>query len=401
MHKYAELISYDYIDEPSALKGLCDKYRDSKVIAIDTEFVRTQTLLPALGLIQVFDGETLALIDPIAIIDLSPFSDILCDENIIKIAHSCSEDLETLWHHLNIIPKPIYDTQFAANLLGLGQSVGYANLVESLFEISLDKGESRTDWLQRPLTSAQCSYASADVTHLLAIYEQLSIQTDLLSRSDWVYDEISQLAKKKCAVFPSDLAYLNLKNNWKLNGKHLLALQRLAKWRLETARELDKSINFVLQEQALFEIASKLPSSQSELFALKNLYHRQAKTHKAVLMNICKQVNAAEPQEYPKPIQRLIYFEGYKNAISLLKSTLTQIADNAELALGVLASKKQMNQLLKWCWFEFDELEAQGLYPDLLIGWRAKLIACKLPALEKSFSIHHEIKRSLQINKES
>jgi ribonuclease D len=403
LHPYNKIYDYLYINTAAQLSELCEHYATLDVLAIDTEFVRTQTLTPILGLIQVFDKEQVALIDPVAIEDLSEFATILTNTNIIKVAHACSEDLEALWHHLRVIPAPIFDTQFAAGVLGLGVSVGYANLVEKLFEISVDKGESRTDWIQRPLSAAQCAYASADVTHLMALYEHIFTQTQAVKKSHWVINEIHQLGIKKSMQLPSEIAYYSLKNNWKLKGKQLSALKALAKWRLEEARKENMSVNFVIKEIALFEIASKLPDTPQALFDCHNLYSKQARLYKDDLLTLCQAAKKDLSGQAVPRIQRLVEFSGYKACLSVIKELVDHIALEQDVPDTVLASKKQMNQLLKWCWFEFDELEFQGLNPDLLRGWRGDIFGAylkgnqlfnqrNLPALIAGY---HEIKRSL------
>ena len=114
-------MNFEYIDTPDALVDYCARIAGADALAIDTEFVRTRTLVPQLGLIQVFDGEHLGLIDPVALTDLSVFKNILTDPSIIKVLHACSEDLDALWFNLEVIPSPLFDSQFAANLLDMGQ----------------------------------------------------------------------------------------------------------------------------------------------------------------------------------------------------------------------------------------------------------------------------------------
>jgi len=403
LHPYNKTYEYLYVDTPAQLTQLCAHYSTQEVLAIDTEFVRTQTLTPILGLIQVFDKHQVALIDPVAIKDLSEFSSILTNPNIVKVAHACSEDLEALWHHLHIIPTPLFDTQFAAAMLGLGVSVGYANLVENLFEITVDKGESRTDWIQRPLSPAQCAYASADVTHLMALYEHIYKETQILQKTDWVLDEIHQLGLKKSIPLPTEIAYYSLKNNWKLKGKQLSALKELAKWRLEVARKENMAVNFVIKEIALFEIASKVPETPQALFDCHNLYSKQARLYKDDLLRICHAAKEQSSIQAVPRIQRLVEFNGYKACLNTVKDFVDHVALQQNIPAPVLASKKQMNQLLKWCWFDFDELELQGFKPDILTGWRGELFADYIQGkqllnqhnLHVVIAGHHEIKRSL------
>ncbi|MDT0581919.1 ribonuclease D [Brumicola blandensis] len=375
------LIEFEYIDTQKALVEYCEKIKWASALAIDTEFVRTRTLVPQLGLIQVYDGEHLALIDPVAIADLSIFSNILCDESVVKVLHSCSEDLDALWHNLGVVPSPLYDTQFAANLLDMGQTLGYANLVEQILEVHVDKGESRTDWIARPLSSEQLHYAAADVFYLLPVYHDLAKQVESLGQTDWVFAESAFLSQKKRTDLPSEYAYLSIKNNWKLGAHSREALKLIAAWRLEQAQKRDMAINFVLREQSMLEVAMKLPDTKAKLFQLQSITPKEARIHCDTLLAFVMQARATEQADCPGRIQRLIDFSAYKKALSELKRICDELAVENNTRAEVLASKKQLNQWLKWCWFDFDELDAMALQPDIISGWRKALFVPKLQTL--------------------
>ncbi|MEX8986810.1 ribonuclease D, partial [Salmonella enterica] len=135
--------------------------------ALDTEFVRTRTYYPQLGLIQLFDGANVALIDPLGISDWSPLKAVLRDTGITKFLHAGSEDLEVFLNAFGELPEPLIDTQILAAFCGRPLSWGFASMVEEYTGVALDKSESRTDWLARPLSERQCEYAAADVWYLL------------------------------------------------------------------------------------------------------------------------------------------------------------------------------------------------------------------------------------------
>ena len=206
------MMKYKLITDEKALRSVCEKAAEADAVAIDTEFVRTRTLTPLLGLLQMFDGENLVLIDPLAIDDLSPFVELMANPNVVKVLHSCSEDLETFLAAFGMVPAPIFDTQFAASVLDMGPTLGYARLVELMSNVVLDKGESRTDWLARPLREAQLSYAANDVLYLLPVYRQLAEKIAQVGKYEWVTQEIAALAEKKKAQVPLEQAYLHLKN---------------------------------------------------------------------------------------------------------------------------------------------------------------------------------------------
>ncbi|MBS2140221.1 ribonuclease D, partial [Escherichia coli] len=154
------------ITTDDALASLCEAVRAFPAIALDTEFVRTRTYYPQLGLIQLFDGEHLALIDPLGITDWSPLKAILRDPSITKFLHAGSEDLEVFLNVFGELPQPLIDTQILAAFCGRPMSWGFASMVEEYSGVTLDKSESRTDWLARPRTERRLDNPQAVVGYL-------------------------------------------------------------------------------------------------------------------------------------------------------------------------------------------------------------------------------------------
>ena len=124
-----------FIQNANELRTFCASVADADYLAIDTEFVRDKTYYPQLCLLQIASEDALACIDPLTIDDLSPLKDILLNPRILKIFHAARQDLEVLNITLQCIPKPVFDTQLAATLLGLGEQIGYANLVQHLLNV--------------------------------------------------------------------------------------------------------------------------------------------------------------------------------------------------------------------------------------------------------------------------
>ncbi|CAD5268868.1 ribonuclease D [Alteromonas sp. 38] len=377
-------MQYELVTTFERLDSVCNLAQQQKAVALDTEFVRTRTLSPHLGLIQLYDGHQLVLIDPLAIDDLSPFVALMENTSVVKVLHSCSEDLETFLTAFNSVPTPVFDSQFAASILGLGASLGYAKLVELLCDVSLDKGESRTDWIARPLREAQLSYAANDVLYLLPCYEHLVEKINEAGKLDWVYQEIAQLADKKRSQMPEEFAYMQIKNNWRLSKEQLTVLQALAAWRLATARKKDMALNFVFKEIHLYEAARLMPSSKSGLSQLHGVNPQSIRRYGETIITLISEARdkyaaTSEPQRLPK-VSRLIDVASYKQTLASLKAVSDKIASENNVSPEVIASKKQLNQVLKWYWFDSDETRVLGLKPDVLSGWRAPLFE---PHLEK------------------
>jgi ribonuclease D len=383
-------MQYNFITSNQALAEFCQQASQAQAIAVDTEFVRTRTLYPQLGLIQIYDGKQLVLVDPLAIDDFSSLTELLTNPNVVKVLHSCSEDLETFWHAFKIIPSPIFDSQFAASITGMGPALGYAKLVEIMLEVTVDKGESRTDWLARPLRIEQCDYAAKDVLYLFQLYPELKERVEEQNKLPWVYAEIDHLSAKKQTPIPLDSVYLTIKNNWKLSGKEILILKTLAAWRTSTARERDMALNFVVREENLVSIATLQPTSKNELRSIEGINPHEVRIHGDALLAIVADCQNVSEEDYPPRVIRLNDVKEYKNTAASVKKLCLNIAEKNAIPPELVGSKKQINQLLKWCWFDQDETTDMGLKPDLLSNWRRALLVkelVKIDALNLSIAL--------------
>lgn len=367
-------MQYQLITDTLNLKAVCEYAQSCDAVAIDTEFVRTRTLKPKLGLIQLYDGKHLVLIDPLAIDDLSPLVVLFEDQSVVKVLHSCSEDLETFWSSMKVIPSPVFDTQLAASLLNMGTTLGYAKLVQEMLGQSLDKGESRTDWLARPLRPEQCQYAANDVLYLLQLYPELRDKIASQQRTQWIYDDMRLLAEKKSRQLPETYAYLTIKNNWQLKGLPLATLQVLSAWRLKTAREKDISLNFIVREQNLIEIARMQPENKKSLSAIPDMTPKEIRNYGETVLEMVADCRAISEQDYPQPVPRLLDIKSYKKMSQNIRALCAEKATELNIPVELIGSKKQINQYLKWCWFEIDEPRFLNMQPDLLSGWRGDLL---------------------------
>jgi len=151
---------FTLIREPAQLEAACRRLAEAPFLALDTEFMRERTYYPRLCLVQVADARSTVLIDPLALADLSPLAALL-DAPMPKVLHAARQD-QVFWQRLGVLPRPLLDTQVAAAYLGLGEQLGYADLVQARLGIRLPKGQTRSDWAARPLERAQLAYAAAD-----------------------------------------------------------------------------------------------------------------------------------------------------------------------------------------------------------------------------------------------
>lgn len=368
------------IETDDALASLCEAVRACPAIALDTEFVRTRTYYPQLGLIQLFDGANVALIDPLGISDWSPLKAVLRDTGITKFLHAGSEDLEVFLNAFGELPEPLIDTQILAAFCGRPLSWGFASMVEEYTGVALDKSESRTDWLARPLSERQCEYAAADVWYLLPIAKKLMIETEAAGWLPAALDECRLMQQRRKEIQAPEEAWRDITNAWQLRTRQLACLQLLADWRLRKARERDMAVNFVVREENLWAVSRYMPGSLGELDSL-GLSGSEIRFHGKTLISLVAKAQALPEEALPEPLLNLMDMTGYRKAFKAIKALVAEVSASHHVSGELLASRRQINQLLNWHW----KLKPQNGQPELISGWRAELMAEKLTLLLQEY----------------
>jgi ribonuclease D len=366
------------ITDNLALAAYCQQVAGSKLLALDTEFIRQSTFLPKLGLIQLFDGKTLALVDPLQISDWRPLQQLCADTSIVKLLHSCSEDLDALATIGISQISPLFDTQLAAELLGWGASVGYARLVEQLSGEVLDKSESRTDWLARPLSETQLRYAANDVHFLYPLYDKLC---QLLPAEHQVLllQEGEQLISRRSQQLPLAFKYLEIKNSWQLSPRELAVLRELTAWRYNYAVEKDLALGLILKDIQLVELAKRRPATAESLLNVPGLPPREIRRHAKTLVELISEAKALPPEQCPQRFYHQHNFAGYKETTEQLSKAIKAAAAAQQIPPEFMAVKRQLNEYLNWCWRVSDEQRAVLPVPEFMQGWRASLLLPFLP----------------------
>ncbi|OTA15674.1 ribonuclease D [Xenorhabdus vietnamensis] len=373
--------NYQLITTDAQLQSVCDQAKKHARVALDTEFVRTRTYYPQLGLIQLFDGESLSLIDPLEISQWQPFRELLADPNVLKFIHAGSEDLEVFGNSFQCLPEPMIDTQVLAAFIGHPISCGFATLVAEHLHIELDKSESRTDWLARPLSGKQCQYAAADVYYLLPLADILMKKTEQEGYLDAAKDESNLIAQRRKEILMPESAYKDIGNAWQLRPRQLACLKKLAAWRLNQARERDLAVNFVIREENLWQVARYMPTSLGELDAL-GLSGQEIRCHGRRLLAMVAESRDIPEEECPAQIINLIDYPDYRKAFKEIKSLVTQVGESHHFSAELLASRRQINQLLCWHW----KLKSPEHQPELIRSWRGKLLAESVAEILANYS---------------
>ncbi|WP_114891051.1 ribonuclease D [Haemophilus haemolyticus] len=358
---------FTVITDNTSLLEICNLAQQQSAVALDTEFMRVSTYFPKLGLIQLYDGERVSLIDPLAITDFSPFVALLSNSKVLKILHSCSEDLLVFLQEFDQLPHPMIDTQIMARFLGLGTSAGLAKLAQQYLNVEIDKGATRTNWIKRPLSDIQLQYAAGDVWYLLPLYHILEKE---LAKTPWeqaVRDDCELALSKthKLQERDSEKAYLDIPNAWKLNPLELSRLRILAQWRQNVGIERDLALSYIVKSDNLWKVAKNNPRNTSEMLEM-GLSENEVRVRGKKILQLLAQARRVSSNDYPKPIERISEDPRYKKTIRLLQEKVNSLTPEG-LTPEIVASKRTLEELIKWVW-KYDC--SQGKLPELLIGWR-------------------------------
>lgn len=365
-------MTIEYINHPEQLESLCQRINQQPWIALDTEFLREKTYYPKFCLLQIASPDWVVCVDPLAISDLKPLLDAIYNPNIVKVLHSCRQDLEIFYQITGKIPGPIFDTQIAAPLLGFQENPGYAMLVSSFLNINLSKAHTRTDWSDRPLSEDQIQYAADDVIYLCKIYKLMCEQLEKLGRLDWLESDFALLNNPELYQLSPENAWFKIRGKNKLTGKQLSIMQSLTEWRERTAQQENKPRSWLFQDDLLLELAKLQPVKLADLAKIRNINERSVNRYGKVL---CELIDAAR-QRPPKPMtdkeQPAKKTQQHEAVLDVLGAVVRIRAEENSLNPIILATRKDLEQLL------FGDEDCL-----LLHGWRYNMAGRELQALLK------------------
>ncbi len=359
-----------YIDTPDLLNELCAKLSNAPWIVMDTEFLRERTYFPKFCLLQIAVPGLVACVDPLALESLEPLFEIIFNPAIPKVFHSGRQDLEIFYHLCGKLPSPVFDTQIAAPLLGLGEQVSYANMVTELLGVNLTKSHSRTDWTRRPLSPEQLRYAADDVIYLEQAYLLMLQRLEKLGRLAWLEGDFKELLDPANYQNPPALAWQRISGSNQLKSKPLSILQTLAAWREQTARSQDLPRGWVLKDDALLDLARQQPGNQDELKLVRGIDERVVKRHGAVICRMIQEAAGQSPQnveQKPRSGKKSLEQEA---VLDLLTAVVRLRATQNTLNPTILANRKDLEQFLD------GEPHAR-----LLHGWRKSMVGDELIAV--------------------
>ena len=356
-------MTHQLIDTDDGLSAVLKAHIGEHFVAVDTEFRRRDTFFPQPALLQLCWKETAYLIDPTKVSDLDGIVELLANPTTVKFIHSPSEDLEVFDCWLGVLPEPLFDTQRALAALGRGFGLGYRAMVETYTGEIISKEETTSDWLRRPLSTQQLSYAALDVTYLRKIGQQLYDTCADKGRLEWIFEDTRRLGvggRGPAAKFRSA---------WKLTDTQQQILNALIDWRESEARRLDRPRSWLLPDKVIVALAKRRPTHLAQLGTVDGLHDSVIRKRGDQILDTIDRsssLSATLPPAWAPPLT-----VDERSWAARLSEVVKQRAVELNVAPEVLCATKDVERFIQ-------AFVSQQALPPELLGWRETAITHQL-----------------------
>ena len=357
-----------YIANQEDLEAFAKRAMRSSVLAIDTEFLREKTYYAKLCLLQLATDDETAIVDPFEVEDLRVLAPLLENESVVKLFHAGGQDLEILLREVGVLPRPLFDTQVAAALLGHTQQIGYAALVHAECGVTLKKIDSFTDWSRRPLSDSQLEYAADDVAYLPRMYERMRAQLVELGRLAWLDRDFEDLADPKRYATNERERYRRLKRVSQLSRRQLSAAREVAAWRELEAQRRDVPRKWVVTDEQIVEACKREARTIDELFMVRGMSDRLSTKDARCVVALMSSALDAPPDAWPEPDRCGKNEPNVDAELDLMCALVRLRAKQNGVAFPTLASHDDLARVARGY--------REGV--DVLRGWRRSLVGEEL-----------------------
>jgi ribonuclease D len=376
------------VSTPKELLELCDRLQSAEWIAYDTEFIGEGKFQPELCLVQIAAEGLLALVDPLAVHDLSPLWELFCDGQREIIVHACRSEMEFCHRSIGKMPPLLFDVQVAAGFVGNEYPMAFSSLLQHFLRVPLRKTESRTTWNQRPLTPIQVEYALDDVRYLEALRRVIKTQLAEQKRTDWYYEEIDHVKNRLQHYFTTP-PWQSLPKISNLPPRELAILRELWFWRNKSAEHKNIPSGRMFRDDLIVELARRRTNDEKRIAAVRGM---QRQDLSRILPEIVAAINRGltmPEHELPIPLLRTSYPQ-YTVLSQVLYAVLGSICKRNRIAPLLVGSPNDIRELIA---AELGTLP-ESVSPRLASGWRTNLMGTLL------FDLLHG-RKTLQINHNS
>ncbi|HIG75432.1 MAG TPA: hypothetical protein EYQ24_12915 [Bacteroidetes bacterium] len=354
------------------LAAVCTRARQQVAVALDTEFVWERTYYPALGVVQIGLGQDdVHLVDTVALTgdDLAPLAELIADPDTEIVLHDALQDLQILARATGALPRNVFDTQRVAGMVGQTATASLQDLVEWAVGIRLDKGATRTNWLQRPLSDQQVPYAEDDVRYLLDVRDKLVDEAEARGRIAWI-DEEMVIYEDEAAYTETDpmdaVDRVKSRGIGKLDPQARAVLRHVSAWREREARRLDRTRRMVLPDDALADIASRRPRSEKDLGRV--LTDRQSRRYAESLLEAVRAGEDAPAEPRPRRGRPGPEEERRQAQLNVLQGLVAGQCTTNDVDPQLAATKSQLTALVR------EGADAEPTGHPVLQGWRRAFI---------------------------
>lgn len=358
-------MSFELITSERRLNEVLLQHEDERFVAVDTEFRRRDTFYPQVALVQLCWKDLAYLIDPTAFSDFTGLRKLLVNQNVIKLLHSPSEDLEVFDRWLGILPAPLFDTQRAMAMLGHGFGVGYRPMVGQFADVEISKEETTSDWLKRPLSNKQLNYAALDVTYLRSIGEKLHSQAEEAGRLGWIFEDTANQKPGGKGVASK------FKSAWKLNTAEQSSLHALIIWREGESHRLDRPRSWILPDKVMVALARRAPDHIAQLKQIDGLGEAIIRKRGQRLIDVLAEARATDNDSviWPAPARGI-----ERDWVAEMAKRVEDVAEKLGLAPQILLSSRDFEAIIQTA-------KNEAPLPGELSGWRFDVLVRELLTL--------------------
>ncbi|WP_019837913.1 ribonuclease D [Acinetobacter towneri] len=356
---------FQFIHQQKDFENVLALMSQNSIYGLDTEFIKVDTLWPKLGVFQININDQVYLLDGTSL-NLSAFWEKLfqAQQNIF---HACGEDIDLIYHYAqkkNL--NNVFDTQVGMSFLGHGLQVSYQNALKTMLNVDIDKGQTRSDWLARPLSDEQLNYAANDVLYLMQLADK--VQTDLKQHYllDFAHEDCRNLTQEIGEETPLELLYQDV-GNYRHSRRQLMQLQQLSVWREQMVKALNQPRSFILRNSTMLDLVEKNPKNKFQLSNIKDLRPHIVREHGKTILDLIKYL--PDQSQWPLRMARPIRHSS-KEVGENVEQVIQRAVQETQIPKEVLLRKKWLNALYQHVVFHNDEQDL----PNYLLGWRYELL---------------------------
>lgn len=361
MHRAFYKPMYQFIQDQHQLNSVLESMNQSAIYALDSEFIKVDTFWPKLGVFQINVANQIYLLDGVSL-DLTAFWQKICSAQQ-NIFHACSEDIDLIYHYAQVNElKNVFDTQIAMSFLGHGLQVSYQNALKNVLNIDIEKDQTRSDWLARPLNDKQLSYAANDVIYLKQLSYELQQQLEQKQLLSFVLEDCSSLTQEIAQETPIEELYLDV-GNYRHTRRQLMQLQQLAVWREQLIKALNVPRSFILKNATMIDLVEKNPKNHFQLSNIKQIRPNVIREYGKTILDLLKFLPEKElwPLNIARPIKHVT-----PDIAQCVEAHIQTVAQKLDIPKDILVRKKWLNELYHHVVFQKEGKK----FSPYLMGWR-------------------------------